>query len=639
MSFDIEGAKKAGYSDAEIADYLASQSNFDAAGARTSGYSDAEIINHLSAIPASKVQSTKYDPTEGMSSYDKFMAGVGKALTDLGRGTGQLVGLVDQKSIAEAKARDVALMNTGSGTAGNIAGNIAPFLATSFIPGANTYTGAATIGTIGGLLQPQAQGNVALEKLKDAGYGGLLSVGGKAAGDAIAATYNAGKGILAPFFKKGQEGIVGRTLNRFATNADDVVNAASKQSPLPGYQQTLAEVTQDPGIANLQRAAASGDARAALGEVDMSNLQAVKNAIKNIAGDDATMAAAMDARDSAANALYGKAFQSDAMRRDLARQALADRTAAITGGGLLTTKGTAQASANIADDLSTPGLRELAKRPAFQSAIEQAKRLAADKGDEIGDPLQSLQGLHYIKLALDDMLEGNATNALGRNAKASVAGMKTKLLDEIGKIAPTYDAARSAFADMSRPINQMQVGQYLYDKVSPALEDFGAQPGARAASFAQALRNAPATVKSATGMARPLTDIMSPEQMATLEATGKVLAQRASAQNLGKAVGSNTAQNLASGNLMRQIAGPIGLPQSFSEAAVLPTLLRPVQWGMKAQEPAIQDLLAEALANPKMAADLMRKTATNQDLMVPFLKNTNRYLLLPSALGTNAAQQ
>lgn len=48
MAFDIAGARKEGYSDAEIADYLASSKNYDAAAARKEGYSDAEIISHLS---------------------------------------------------------------------------------------------------------------------------------------------------------------------------------------------------------------------------------------------------------------------------------------------------------------------------------------------------------------------------------------------------------------------------------------------------------------------------------------------------------------------------------------------------------------------------------------------------------------
>lgn len=54
MPFDIDGARQAGYSDAEIADYLSSQSKFDATGARTAGYSDTDIIQHLSSFDAPK---------------------------------------------------------------------------------------------------------------------------------------------------------------------------------------------------------------------------------------------------------------------------------------------------------------------------------------------------------------------------------------------------------------------------------------------------------------------------------------------------------------------------------------------------------------------------------------------------------
>lgn len=48
--FDIIGARKAGYSDAEIADHLAKSRGFDTAGARKAGYSDAEILSHLSGL-------------------------------------------------------------------------------------------------------------------------------------------------------------------------------------------------------------------------------------------------------------------------------------------------------------------------------------------------------------------------------------------------------------------------------------------------------------------------------------------------------------------------------------------------------------------------------------------------------------
>lgn len=49
MAFDVEGARKAGYSDAEIAAHLAKSRSYDLGGAKKAGYSDAEVIAHLSA--------------------------------------------------------------------------------------------------------------------------------------------------------------------------------------------------------------------------------------------------------------------------------------------------------------------------------------------------------------------------------------------------------------------------------------------------------------------------------------------------------------------------------------------------------------------------------------------------------------
>lgn len=49
MKFDVDGARKAGYSDSEIADYLGGQSGFDVTGARKAGYGDGEIVSFLTA--------------------------------------------------------------------------------------------------------------------------------------------------------------------------------------------------------------------------------------------------------------------------------------------------------------------------------------------------------------------------------------------------------------------------------------------------------------------------------------------------------------------------------------------------------------------------------------------------------------
>lgn len=81
MPFDLEGARKAGYSDADIANYLASKQNFDIGGARKVGYGDQEIINHLAG--------REKPPEAGFSAGDIGVAGVRgtlgvtKAITDV----------------------------------------------------------------------------------------------------------------------------------------------------------------------------------------------------------------------------------------------------------------------------------------------------------------------------------------------------------------------------------------------------------------------------------------------------------------------------------------------------------------------------------------------------------------------------
>lgn len=69
-TFDVEGARKAGYSDSEIVDHLASQQKFNAKQARAAGYSDAELLQHLTgtnvALPPSAPAKLAPEDTPGI---------------------------------------------------------------------------------------------------------------------------------------------------------------------------------------------------------------------------------------------------------------------------------------------------------------------------------------------------------------------------------------------------------------------------------------------------------------------------------------------------------------------------------------------------------------------------------------------
>lgn len=75
MAFDIEGARKAGYSDQEIADHLSGQGKFDASAARSAGYSDAEIISHLVLGKQKAETPTIGQAITGKSSWGDYLQG------------------------------------------------------------------------------------------------------------------------------------------------------------------------------------------------------------------------------------------------------------------------------------------------------------------------------------------------------------------------------------------------------------------------------------------------------------------------------------------------------------------------------------------------------------------------------------
>jgi|GEM_PF-5531965 len=74
MPFDVEGARKSGYTDAEIADHLAQHGGFDAAGARKSGYTDADIIGHLTGATP-RPEPTPIDDRTGARLSHRFIIG------------------------------------------------------------------------------------------------------------------------------------------------------------------------------------------------------------------------------------------------------------------------------------------------------------------------------------------------------------------------------------------------------------------------------------------------------------------------------------------------------------------------------------------------------------------------------------
>ena len=113
---------------------------------------------------------------------DRGLAGAGEASMNLLRGAGERVGLVSKGQIAQDQKYDAPLNATTAGKVGNIAGGIVDTLPAMFIPGANTLTGGALIGSGLGTLTPTTNNKQLLANVGIGGMGGGL---GTVAGNAL----------------------------------------------------------------------------------------------------------------------------------------------------------------------------------------------------------------------------------------------------------------------------------------------------------------------------------------------------------------------------------------------------------------------------------------------------------------------
>lgn len=551
----------------------------------------------------------KFDPTEGMSGTDKFLAGMGKAFTDVGRGVGQLFGQVSAEDVQESNRLDQALMDTGAGTAGNIFGNVAMVAPTAFVPGANTVTGAALAGSLYGALQPTENENIVSGKLSNAALGAGMGGGSVLAGRGIAAGAKGAKALIEPFTKKGQEAIVGRTLERFGRMGKNMDVPANTS----GWVPTLAERTQNPGFAILQRGAQSADpdTAALLAARQLEQNAAAIRALEKLGGTGKDLELAKGVRGLMTEQLYKEAGQE----------------------GI--DKGMSKAIATQ--------IKSLMERPSMMKATEKAKEIFGEESIALAKS-GSVKGLQYMKQSLDDMIEkaGSPASSIGKNQLKALQQTRADLISVIDDIAPKQRLADQNYRIYSRPVNEMMAARELANKVQGPLMDFapGAPARLRADQFAGAVRNLDEQLPRMTGYpGATVENTMSPGGLNTIRGIAGDLAARAQAAELARGVGSNTAQNLASQNIMRQVAGPLGMPQRFMESQIWPTALRPLQFGMKAQEPAIQARLAQALLNPDDAMNLMRiqQTPGGAEIMARLL---GQYVIPPAgiALGASAAQ-
>lgn len=535
------------------------------------------------------------DPTSGMGFLDKFNSGMGKAFTDIGRGAGQMVGMgPSAEETRENRRLDAPLMKTGAGTAGNIAGNIAALAPLAVVPGANTVAGAGAMGILAGGLQPTETGG---QRLVNMGAGGLLGAGVQGVAQYPNQVYEGAKGLLTkpfqtthaavePLYEGGRKNILSRALSgATGPNRQQVVtNLKNAQELVPGSLPTAAEAGNSGGLAAMQRAAAAVDPESYVTRAAQQN-EARVAALQGVAGTHGQRGAIEANRDSIASQLYKTARQ----------------------------QGVDQQMASALK----PQMKNLMER-APGGVVEKAKELARLNGEAM-DRGGSLNGLHWMKLAVDDLLSSPQQSGIGKQMERGLAQYKNDLVSVIDELSPAYAKARSTYQTMSKPINQMDIAQEIADKsINKLTGQLQPQAYARALSDDTAAR--------ATGFNKAtLESTLDPSQLGTLDALKRDLARSVSARDLGRGPGSDTTQKLAMTNLLQRSGLPMGVLQT-------PGVSRVANWLYQNADDQMRERLAQTLLNPKETAALMERVKPYLPMGSPKQITKDRAALIGRAL-------
>jgi hypothetical protein len=279
--------------------------------------------------------------------------------------------------------------------------------------------------------------------------------------------------------------------------------------------------------------------------------------------------------------------------------------------------------------VANPELAQLATNPYIKDAIPDAIKLAEAKG--ITAKTDLTQFLHFVKLGMDKQLAKVGDTALSTTEKAAVQKAKSELTQWVNSKNPSYQAAREEFSKASKPINQMQIGQYLEDSLQVALKD-----KENAGAFAKAVADAPSTIKKASGssVGTSLDQILTPKQKAVVDNLLADVQRSSKADALARKTGS--------------------LGDKAPEANEMPHLLNRTATVMNTVLKAIRDdatteinkVATDLLLNPQKLADFMSAVPKNRakDIsealmarMTPEQSNQLRNLLVFS--GTKAGAE
>lgn len=403
-------------------------------------------------------------------------------------------------------------------------------------------------------------------------------------GDVVSGAYR----LLEPRLSNGPADILSRYQRGLAGSAkDQIIEALTKaQELVPGSSPTAAEavasIPEASAIAAHQKAVSRTPDASAAFMARAADQSAARNAsLDTIAQTPEALKAAEDTRSANAAENYG------AVRGQLV-------------------------SAPPADLLSRPSM-QVALKDAAQGAKESDSYFPASTADQF-----SVGNLQRMKQSLDDAVRDPASFGIKATEAKEIGNTRDAFVKWLSEQSPAWEKARGQYAADSGPINQMEVGQYLSDKLNSALDQ------ERPAAFAQAVRDAPGTIQRASDGPKlsELSDVLTPEQMKVVDAIQGDLARKSQADRLASGT------NLGSSS---PLGGNVNLPHMLSRPLTITDWALRTLKGADAVEPKINELAGSQYLDPVKLADSLTRQTTQEAIIEALLRARNPAILAGAA--------
>ena len=245
-------------------------------------------------------------------------------------------------------------------------------------------------------------------------------------------------------------------------------------------------------------------------------------------------------------------------------------------------------------------------RPSVQNAIKSAIEGAKETGGYFPKPGEkfSVGNLQRIKASISDAVsKPEIGGGLAATERAEITKTLDKFVKWLSMKSPGWAEARMQYATDSRPINQMKVGQFLEEKLVPALSDDAKQ---RSTVYAQALRDAPGTIKRATGAPRydELTEVLTPAQLSVVNGIRDDLARGAKFEDLARK-GAKAAPDISAASGDHKITGMFDRTITIANAII-------GRLEGKVNKRLAAEIASEMLNPPKVAETLAQAQARAQ---------------------------